>query len=236
MESNLPIRVYVVDWTRIPALFRREIARACVVLGAGRVSVGSVQVDLVEWAGTSAEFRKVIKKNCWRTLTEARSMAAWLVHEIGNATIKELVRRLIRDLATMRSAANHFEKRRKTEQRLAETIESLKRELQLATLQACHCFFSCFFFPKKIKRVGPAFPESRPVSLNCLESPLYVYYHRVLFSSGDEYDSPLPPIPKSQAFIYAEELYRLVFCMVTLTFGLLLPAASTDLAVITLLP
>jgi uncharacterized protein len=36
VESNLPIRVDVVDWARIPAAFRREIARAYVVVqGSG---------------------------------------------------------------------------------------------------------------------------------------------------------------------------------------------------------
>ena len=32
MESNLPIRVDVVDWARIPATFHREIERAYVVV------------------------------------------------------------------------------------------------------------------------------------------------------------------------------------------------------------
>jgi uncharacterized protein len=31
-DSNLPIRVDVLDWARIPTDFRDEIARACVVL------------------------------------------------------------------------------------------------------------------------------------------------------------------------------------------------------------
>ena len=36
VESNLPIRVDVVDWARIPAAFRREIERAYVVVQEGR--------------------------------------------------------------------------------------------------------------------------------------------------------------------------------------------------------
>jgi predicted nucleotidyltransferase len=36
VESNLPIRVDVVDWARIPASFRREIERAYVVVQEGR--------------------------------------------------------------------------------------------------------------------------------------------------------------------------------------------------------
>ena len=32
MESNLPIRVDVVDWARIPASFHREIEQAYVVV------------------------------------------------------------------------------------------------------------------------------------------------------------------------------------------------------------
>ncbi len=36
VESNLPIRVDVVDWARIPATFRREIARGYVVVQEGR--------------------------------------------------------------------------------------------------------------------------------------------------------------------------------------------------------
>lgn len=35
MESNLPIRIDVVDWARIPEPFRREIARAYVVVQGG---------------------------------------------------------------------------------------------------------------------------------------------------------------------------------------------------------
>jgi len=36
VESNLPIRVDVVDWARIPAAFRQEIERAYVVVQEGR--------------------------------------------------------------------------------------------------------------------------------------------------------------------------------------------------------
>ncbi len=35
VESNLPIRVDLVDWARIPEAFRREIERAYVVLQGG---------------------------------------------------------------------------------------------------------------------------------------------------------------------------------------------------------
>lgn len=35
VESNLPIRVDLVDWARIPAAFRREIDRAYVVVQEG---------------------------------------------------------------------------------------------------------------------------------------------------------------------------------------------------------
>ena len=35
VESDLPIRVDVVDWARIPATFHREIERAYVVVKAG---------------------------------------------------------------------------------------------------------------------------------------------------------------------------------------------------------
>ncbi|MBI5657539.1 MAG: nucleotidyltransferase domain-containing protein [Geobacter sp.] len=35
VESNLPIRVEVVDWARIPEAFRREIERAYVVVQGG---------------------------------------------------------------------------------------------------------------------------------------------------------------------------------------------------------
>jgi predicted nucleotidyltransferase len=36
VESNLPIRVDVVDWARIPVTFRRQIERAYVVVQEGR--------------------------------------------------------------------------------------------------------------------------------------------------------------------------------------------------------
>jgi REP element-mobilizing transposase RayT len=48
-----------------------------------------------------------------RTTTEARGMAAWLIHEVSNATLTELARRFNRDLTTMSAAAKHFETRRK---------------------------------------------------------------------------------------------------------------------------
>lgn len=38
MESNLPIRVDVVEWARIPESFRREIERAYVVVQVGGAS------------------------------------------------------------------------------------------------------------------------------------------------------------------------------------------------------
>ena len=38
IESNLPIRVDVMDWARIPESFHREIERAHVVVQAGRIT------------------------------------------------------------------------------------------------------------------------------------------------------------------------------------------------------
>ncbi len=38
IESNLPIRVDVMDWARIPESFHREIERAHIILQAGKVS------------------------------------------------------------------------------------------------------------------------------------------------------------------------------------------------------
>ena len=38
VESNLPIRVDVVDWARIPATFHREIERAYMVVQVGRLN------------------------------------------------------------------------------------------------------------------------------------------------------------------------------------------------------
>ncbi len=37
IESNLPIRVDVMDWARIPASFHREIERAHVIVQAGKM-------------------------------------------------------------------------------------------------------------------------------------------------------------------------------------------------------
>lgn len=42
LESNIPIRVDVVDWARIPAAFRREIERAYVVVQGGSQVVVAV--------------------------------------------------------------------------------------------------------------------------------------------------------------------------------------------------
>lgn len=38
IESDLPIRVDVMDWARIPESFHREIERAHVILQAGKIS------------------------------------------------------------------------------------------------------------------------------------------------------------------------------------------------------
>ncbi len=71
-----------------------------------------------------------------RRLSEARSLAAWAVHELTDASLTELAVRLGRESSTLSAAIRRFELRRKSEPELEEKITELKRELELTVFQA----------------------------------------------------------------------------------------------------
>jgi len=70
---------------------------------------------------------------------EARSLAAWGVLELSDATLNELAVRLGRDASTLSSAVKRFDRRCYNEPELKEKIEQLKREVEVAALQARPC-------------------------------------------------------------------------------------------------
>ncbi len=71
-----------------------------------------------------------------RRISEARSLAAWAVHELTDGTFKDLAERLGRDISTMSAAKKRFEERFKQDSGLREKAELLKKELKLSIFQA----------------------------------------------------------------------------------------------------
>ncbi len=71
-----------------------------------------------------------------RLPSAARSLAAWGVLELTDATLTELAVRLKRDVSTLSAAIRRFEGLRRNRPECAEKVERLKKELQVATLQA----------------------------------------------------------------------------------------------------
>jgi Bax protein len=71
-----------------------------------------------------------------RRPSEARILAAWAVRELTDATLNDLAGRLARDASTLSAAIRRFEVRVKNEPDLAEKVERLKGELEVAIFQA----------------------------------------------------------------------------------------------------
>ena len=71
-----------------------------------------------------------------RRVSEARSLAAWAVLELTDATLKDLAERLGRDISTMSAAIRRFEVRSQHELELKENVERLKKELKLSIFKA----------------------------------------------------------------------------------------------------
>ena len=62
-----------------------------------------------------------------RIPSEARSMAAWAVNELSDATLVELAERLRREPSTMSAAVKRFDERMKTDTGVAEKVEQLRQ-------------------------------------------------------------------------------------------------------------
>jgi chromosomal replication initiation ATPase DnaA len=60
---------------------------------------------------------------------EARSLSAWAVRELTDATLNDLAASLARDASTLSAVVRRFEVRCKNEPELAEKIARLKKEL-----------------------------------------------------------------------------------------------------------
>jgi len=71
-----------------------------------------------------------------RLPSEARSLAAWAVRELTDATLSELAERMKRDPSTLSAAIRRFEVRLKNEPELARKVERLKGELEVTIFQA----------------------------------------------------------------------------------------------------
>jgi REP-associated tyrosine transposase len=71
-----------------------------------------------------------------RRPSEARSLAAWAVRELTDATLNDLAGRLARDASTLSAAIRRFEVRVKNEPDLAEKVKTLKKELEVSIFQA----------------------------------------------------------------------------------------------------
>ncbi len=68
--------------------------------------------------------------------SESRSLAAWAVWELANATLTELAEWVKRDSLTLSAAIRRFEVRLKNELELARKVEKLKGELEVTIFQA----------------------------------------------------------------------------------------------------
>ncbi|MCK4621147.1 MAG: hypothetical protein KAT62_02910 [Desulfuromonadales bacterium] len=81
-----------------------------------------------------------------RLPSEARSLAAWGVLELSDATLNELAVRLGRDASTLSSAVKRFDRRCYNEPELKEKIEQLKREIEVASRSAGQTGGAAFVF------------------------------------------------------------------------------------------
>jgi len=71
-----------------------------------------------------------------RQPSEARSMAAWAVLELTDATLTELAIRMNRDVSTMSAAVTRFDTCRHSNSECAKKLEMFRQELNLPIMQA----------------------------------------------------------------------------------------------------
>ena len=71
-----------------------------------------------------------------RLPSEARALAAWAVRELTDATLNDLAEKFGRDASTLSAAISRFEVRQQGDSALAGKVEWLKKELEIAVLQA----------------------------------------------------------------------------------------------------
>lgn len=71
-----------------------------------------------------------------RLPSEARSLAAWAVKTLTDATLTDLAKKFRRDTSTLSAAITRFEVRRKNEPELEDMVVRLKKELKVAIFQA----------------------------------------------------------------------------------------------------
>jgi REP element-mobilizing transposase RayT len=79
---------------------------------------------------------ELFSKGQRRQPSEARSMAAWAVLELTDATLTELATKMKRDVSTMSAAVTRFDRFRQKNMECAKKLEILRQELDLAILQA----------------------------------------------------------------------------------------------------
>jgi len=68
--------------------------------------------------------------------SEARSMAAWAVMELTDATLTELAIRMNRDVSTMSAAVTRFNKSQQSNMECVKKLEMFRQELDHAIIQA----------------------------------------------------------------------------------------------------
>lgn len=71
-----------------------------------------------------------------RKLCEARSFAAWAVHEMTDAPLTELAARVGRESSSLSASIRRLELRRRKDKAYAEKLADLKRTLELTVFQA----------------------------------------------------------------------------------------------------
>jgi len=71
-----------------------------------------------------------------RQASEARGLAAWAVRELTDATLNDLAGKFGRDASTLSAAIRRLEARQKNDPDLAERVERLKTDVEVAVFQA----------------------------------------------------------------------------------------------------
>lgn len=103
-------------------------------MAEGRPDLEAVLLAVSELYGLAEEDLRAAGQS--RLCSEARSLAAWAVLELTDATLSDLAVRMGRDLSTLSAGVRRLESRRLAEPEVAERRNALRHMLQVAIFKA----------------------------------------------------------------------------------------------------
>ena len=114
--------------------FIAEVLQQAAPLAEGRPDLEAVLMAVSALSGLAEEDLRAAGQN--RLCSEARSLAAWAVLELTDATLSDLAVRVGRDLSTLSAGVRRLEARRLAEPAVAERRNALRQMLKVATFKA----------------------------------------------------------------------------------------------------